>query len=222
MTFPERRRPPAAPRSPCRTPSVPRGGSSADASWLRWRSWSAPSLLVCFDRKGYRDGNDPPTTRSSLIDSIYYTTVTLSTTGYGDIAPVHRSRAPDQRIHHHPAPHRLPGAADRDHPRGPRLAGPRDVPGRPVEEEHGSSTSSSSATAPRDVARSRRSSTTGTTARRSSSSTPARWPEEAHSDGLAVVTGDATRREVLRRAGVQTASRSSSPPTATTPTCSRR
>ena len=29
--------------------------------------------------------------------------------------------------------------------------------------------------------------------------------EEAHSDGLAVITGDATRREVLRRAGVQTA-----------------
>ena len=26
--------------------------------------------------------------------------------------------------------------------------------------------------------------------------------EEAHADGLAVVTGDATRREVLRRAGV--------------------
>ena len=30
--------------------------------------------------------------------------------------------------------------------------------------------------------------------------------EEAHADGLAVVTGDATRRDVLRRAGVQAAS----------------
>ena len=29
--------------------------------------------------------------------------------------------------------------------------------------------------------------------------------EEAHADGLAVVTGDATRREVLRRAGVDEA-----------------
>ena len=29
--------------------------------------------------------------------------------------------------------------------------------------------------------------------------------DEAHSDGLAVITGDATRREVLRNAGVQTA-----------------
>ncbi len=44
-------------------------------------------LLVYFDRTGYTDNNDP--TRSiDLIDAIYYTTVTLSTTGYGDIAPV--------------------------------------------------------------------------------------------------------------------------------------
>ncbi|WP_122819679.1 potassium channel family protein [Nocardioides pantholopis] len=45
------------------------------------------TLLVWFDRDGYRDGNDPTNT-ISLIDAIYYTTVTLSTTGYGDIAPV--------------------------------------------------------------------------------------------------------------------------------------
>ena len=44
-------------------------------------------LLVYLDRKGYRDGNDPTNT-ISWIDAIYYTTVTLSTTGYGDIAPV--------------------------------------------------------------------------------------------------------------------------------------
>ncbi|WP_232675978.1 TrkA family potassium uptake protein [Nocardioides sp. R-C-SC26] len=44
-------------------------------------------LLVYLDRDGYRDGNDP-TNSISLIDAIYYTTVTLSTTGYGDIAPV--------------------------------------------------------------------------------------------------------------------------------------
>jgi len=43
-------------------------------------------MLVWFDRDGYVDGNDPTNT-ISLIDSIYYTTVTLSTTGYGDIAP---------------------------------------------------------------------------------------------------------------------------------------
>jgi len=44
-------------------------------------------LLVYLDRKGYRDGNDPRN-EISVIDAIYYTTVTLSTTGYGDIAPV--------------------------------------------------------------------------------------------------------------------------------------
>jgi voltage-gated potassium channel len=44
-------------------------------------------LLVYFDRKGYADNNDPTGT-ISLVDAIYYTTVTLSTTGYGDIAPV--------------------------------------------------------------------------------------------------------------------------------------
>ena len=45
-------------------------------------------LLVYFDRDGYIDNNDPPRLRVDLVDSIYYTTVTLSTTGYGDIAPV--------------------------------------------------------------------------------------------------------------------------------------
>ena len=44
-------------------------------------------LLVYFDRDGYRDANDP-TNGINLVDAIYYTTVTLSTTGYGDIAPV--------------------------------------------------------------------------------------------------------------------------------------
>jgi voltage-gated potassium channel len=43
--------------------------------------------LVYFDRDGYRDNNDP-TGVVDLSDAVYYTTVTLSTTGYGDIAPV--------------------------------------------------------------------------------------------------------------------------------------
>lgn len=49
-------------------------------------------LLVMLDRAGYRDASDAtasdPNGSVSLIDAIYYTTVTLSTTGYGDIAPV--------------------------------------------------------------------------------------------------------------------------------------
>jgi len=44
-------------------------------------------LLVYLDREGYRD-NGRPDRPITLIDAIYYTTVTLSTTGYGDIAPV--------------------------------------------------------------------------------------------------------------------------------------
>jgi voltage-gated potassium channel len=48
--------------------------------------------LVMIDRTGYRDSGDAtlanPYGTISLVDAIYYTTVTLSTTGYGDIAPV--------------------------------------------------------------------------------------------------------------------------------------
>ncbi|WP_425573222.1 potassium channel family protein [Nocardioides lentus] len=46
----------------------------------------ATVALVWFDRDGYNDNGDPTNT-VSLVDAIYYTTVTLSTTGYGDIAP---------------------------------------------------------------------------------------------------------------------------------------
>ena len=44
-------------------------------------------VLVYLDREGYADNNDPTNT-ISVTDALYYTTVTLSTTGYGDIAPV--------------------------------------------------------------------------------------------------------------------------------------
>jgi voltage-gated potassium channel len=42
-------------------------------------------LIVLVDRDGYRDTADG---EIGLIDSIYYATVTLTTTGYGDITPV--------------------------------------------------------------------------------------------------------------------------------------
>jgi len=45
-------------------------------------------LIVWVDRGSYRDNNDSPRHAVSLIDAIYYSTVTLSTTGYGDITPV--------------------------------------------------------------------------------------------------------------------------------------
>lgn len=41
-------------------------------------------LLVYFDRGGYRDSVGGPL---SFVDCLYYATVTLSTTGYGDIVP---------------------------------------------------------------------------------------------------------------------------------------
>ena len=43
------------------------------------------ALLVYVDRDGYQDTHDPGMT---LLDCFYYTVVTLSTTGYGDITPV--------------------------------------------------------------------------------------------------------------------------------------
>jgi voltage-gated potassium channel len=42
-------------------------------------------LLVWLDRDGYRDNSDGDVT---LLDAAYYSTVSLSTTGYGDIVPV--------------------------------------------------------------------------------------------------------------------------------------
>lgn len=47
-------------------------------------------LLVWLDRDGYRDANDP-TGKVDFVDAVYYTTVTLSTTGYGDITPASTS-----------------------------------------------------------------------------------------------------------------------------------
>lgn len=44
----------------------------------------ATVLIVYLDRDGYRDANGDGL---SFLDAIYYSTVSLSTTGYGDIAP---------------------------------------------------------------------------------------------------------------------------------------
>ncbi|GHD68801.1 NAD-binding protein of Kef-type K+ transporter [Streptomyces mirabilis] len=43
------------------------------------------TLLVWFDRDGYNDNSDGSV---DFLDAAYYATVTLSTTGYGDITPV--------------------------------------------------------------------------------------------------------------------------------------
>jgi voltage-gated potassium channel len=46
---------------------------------------AATTLIVYVDRDGYNDNSDGSV---DLLDSAYYATVTLSTTGYGDITPV--------------------------------------------------------------------------------------------------------------------------------------
>ena len=46
------------------------------------------AFLVYIERDGYNDANGHPIT---MIDALYYATVSLSTTGYGDIAPYSES-----------------------------------------------------------------------------------------------------------------------------------
>ena len=43
-------------------------------------------IITYAERSGYQDGNDPEN-GMTLVDCIYYATVTLTTTGYGDITP---------------------------------------------------------------------------------------------------------------------------------------
>jgi voltage-gated potassium channel len=165
-------------------------------------------MLVYFDREGYRDGNDPPDFGVSLTDAIYYTTVTLSTTGYGDIAPVTtQARMVNAFII---TPARIAflvlligttlevlASQGREMFRVARWRknmGEKDhvvvvgygTKGRSAVDtlvNNGQDREAIVVVDPSTLAL-----------------------EEAHADGLAVVTGDATRREVLRRAGVQTAS----------------
>ena len=101
---PHRLRAPAPHRSV--GPAAPGGAASP-----RWRSPSSrlTVLIVYFDRAAT---TTTPTARSSFLDAVYYTTVTLSTTGYGDIAPVSEGA----RHHQHPARHTAPRAVP-DHPR---------------------------------------------------------------------------------------------------------
>ncbi len=68
-------------------------------------------FIVWIDRDGYHDAADG---KVDLLDAVYYATVTLSTTGYGDITPVQR-RCPSHQcgardtaaraLPHHPGRH---------------------------------------------------------------------------------------------------------------------
>lgn len=157
--------------------------------------------LVYLDRDGYRDNADP-THRVDFVDAIYYTTVTLSTTGYGDIAPfTSGSRLINAFVI---TPLRIAflvlligttlevlATQGREMVRISRWRKTMDnhvivigygTKGRSAVEtlrNNGVDTEQIVVVDPSSMALG-----------------------EAHADGLAVVTGDATRREVLRRAGV--------------------
>ena len=162
-------------------------------------------LLVWVDRGGYRDTNDAPHYGINLIDAVYYSTVTLSTTGYGDIAPVSETARMVNAFVITPL----------------RVAFLVLLIGTTLE---------IMATQGRRmfrIARWRKSMSNhvvivgyGTKGRSAVETLVNNGIErdsivvvdlgsdavaEAHSDGLAVVTGDATRREVLQRAGVEQA-----------------
>jgi voltage-gated potassium channel len=161
-------------------------------------------LLVYVGRGGYLDNADP-TRKVDLVDSIYYTTVTLSTTGYGDIAPY----APGARLVNAfvVTPLRIGflviligttlevlAAQGRDMVRIVRWRKSMDnhvvVIGYGTKGRSAVHTLRSNGVAVEQIVVVDPSPTA---------------LGEAHDDGLAVVTGDATRREVLRRAGVERA-----------------
>lgn len=162
-------------------------------------------LLVWLDRDGYVDNNDP-TGEISLIDAMYYTTVTLSTTGYGDIAPVtDQARLVNAflitplriaflvlligttiEVLANQGRELLRVARWRKHMDGHVVVIGYGTKGRSAIDtlvNNGMDKESVVVVDPSSVALG-----------------------DAHADGLAVVTGDATRREVLRRAGVARAS----------------
>jgi voltage-gated potassium channel len=162
-------------------------------------------LLVYFDNEGYIDGNDP-TGNVDFVDSIYYTTVTLSTTGYGDIAPyTSQARLVNAFVI---TPARIAFlvlligttlevlasqgremfriARWRKHMGQHVVIVGYGTKGRSAVDtlvNNGQDRDAIVVVDPSPVAL-----------------------QEAHADGLAVITGDATRREVLRRAGVSDAS----------------
>lgn len=162
-------------------------------------------LLVWLDRDGYRDANDP-TGEVGLIDAIYYTTVTLSTTGYGDITPVTEQARLINAVVVTPArigflvlligtTLEVLATQGREMFRVARWRKKMDdhvvvigygTKGRSAADtlvQNGVDQESIVVVDPRPGAR-----------------------DEANSDGLAVIAGDATRRDVLRRAGAARAS----------------
>lgn len=163
-------------------------------------------LLVYADRGGYRDANDPEHDyQVGLIDSVYYTTVTLSTTGYGDIAPVSdRARVINAFV---VTPARIGflvlligttlevlASQGREQFRISRWR--KKMGDHVVVIGYGTKGRSSVGTLINN----------GLNRDEIVIVDPSALAvEEAQADGVAIVSGDATRREVLRRAGIESA-----------------
>ena len=162
-------------------------------------------LLVWTEREDYRDANDPEGT-VTLLDALYYTTVSLSTTGYGDIVPVtDQARLINALV---VTPLRVAFLVLLIGTTIEVLAsqgreGFRIARWRKNMNEHvvviGYGTKGRSAI---DTLVNNGLDKESVVVVDPSSTALG----DAHADGLAVVTGDATRREVLRRAGVARAS----------------
>ncbi len=75
---------------------------------------AAVVLIVYLDRDGYRDVQENPL---SLLDCVYYATVSLSTTGYGDITPITAQARLVNILVVTPAADLLPHRPGRHHPR---------------------------------------------------------------------------------------------------------
>jgi voltage-gated potassium channel len=161
-------------------------------------------LLVYFDRDGYYDNNDP-TRQVDLIDSIYYTTVTLSTTGYGDIAPYTESARLINAFIITPAriaflvlligtTLEVLASQGRENI---RIARWRKKMGKHIVVVGYGTKGRSAVDTLVNNGLDRESMVVVDLSEVAL--------QDAHADGLAVVTGDATRRGVLRRAGVETA-----------------
>ena len=159
-------------------------------------------LVVYLDRDGYTDSSDGEV---DLIDAMYYTTVSLSTTGYGDISPVtHEARLVNVFVI---TPLRVAflvlligttievlASQGREMFRVARWR--RHMDEHVVVIGYGTKGRSAVETLVKN----------GVNKESIVIVDPSQTAlGDAHADGIAVVTGDATRREVLRRAGVQRA-----------------
>ncbi len=159
-------------------------------------------VIVYADRRGYNDASDGTV---NLVDAIYYTTVTLSTTGYGDITPYSENARLVNALVVTPlrviflvlligTTIEVLASQGREMFRASRWR--RHMDEHVVVIGYGTKGRSAVDTLVNNGVRKESIIIVDPTQAALG---------DAHADGIAVVTGDATRREVLRRAGVQRA-----------------